>query len=240
MRLQPNPMKEPLPHIPFINQKIKLSDLHIDRSCRLGNGSYGYVYRGELHYSPVAVKEIVIPARNKHSMDLLLTDEVKISELVRHPSIVQFMGYTFDLTSNTKCMFLVYELVDGDNVEDIIYDSDKHALHGFHEIGKKCDILYQISQALAYLHMYEPKIVHGDVKPSNIMVTRNGRVKILDSVKSSRTTQCPSRQLMLFGEHPSIWPRNSSCTRSHHHQRVTCILLELQLLKLCLKRECGM
>ena len=164
---------------PARNLQIGLSELVLDRSFRLGRGSFGDVFRGELRGTPVAVKDILVPRRMKN-IERLDTTEIKISALVNHPSIVQFMAYTFDLHSRDKSLFLIFEFVDGHNLDDIINEGDLQQVYGFESLSKRCDILLQTSQAIAYLHNCKPIIIHGDIKPSNIMLTRNGRVKVCD------------------------------------------------------------
>ena len=165
--------------LPARNLQIRLTQLELDRSCRLGTGRFGSVFRGELHGTQVAVKEVVLPRRKK-SIEMLDTTEIKVSALVCHPSIVQFMAYTIDLSSYEKYLFLIFELVDGQNLDHIINESDLKQLYGFDSLSKKCDILLQTSRAIAYLHNFKPTIIHGDIKPSNIMMTKNGRVKVCD------------------------------------------------------------
>ena len=150
-----------------------------NRRQRLGRGRYGEVYRGELHGTPVAVKEIVLPRKIK-TLGESDIKEIKISASVTHPSIVLLMAYSFHQSSHENSLFLIFELVNGHNLDDIINDNNLIKLYGFGNLSKKYDILFQASQAVAYLHTSKPTIVHGDIKPSNIMLGRNGRVKVCD------------------------------------------------------------
>ena len=160
-----------------------LIDFHqvvLDHSQRLGRGRYGDVFRGELHGSPVAVKEIVFPRSNK-SLRISDIKEIEVCASISHPSIVLLMAYSFGQRPHENCLLLIFEFVNGHNLDEIINDNDLIQEYGLLNLSKKYDVLFQASQAVAYLHTFKPTIVHGDIKPSNIMLGRNGRVKVNNS-----------------------------------------------------------
>ena len=158
---------------------IDFHQVERDYSQRLGRGRYGDVFRGELHGTPVAVKEIAFPRSTK---GLRKSDikEIEVCASISHPSIVLLMAYSFGQRPRENCLLLIFEFVNGHNLDEIINDNDLIQEYGLGNLSKKYDILFQASQAVAYLHTFKPTIVHGDIKPSNIMLGRNGRVKVCD------------------------------------------------------------
>uniref|UniRef100_A0A7N0T0P8 non-specific serine/threonine protein kinase n=1 Tax=Kalanchoe fedtschenkoi TaxID=63787 RepID=A0A7N0T0P8_KALFE len=156
----------------------------------IGEGGYGVVYRGVLpDGSLVAVKNLL---NNKGQAEKEFKVEVEAIGKVRHKNLVGLLGYCAD---GNKRM-LVYEYVDNGNLEQW--------LHG--DVGPSSPLTWEIrmkiaigtAKGLAYLHEgLEPKVVHRDVKSSNILLDRKwnakvsdfGLAKLLQSEKSHVTTR---------------------------------------------------
>ena len=153
--------------------------IHIDRNKFLGRGTYGYVFKSEISGTPVAVKELGISKKMKDGLSKMLKNELRVSDLIFHPNIVKFMGYSYTAHFNDHCLLLIYEFVDGNNLDNIINSEELERKYGFFE-PRKYSVLHQVSQAIAYLHMHPKQIIHGDIKPANIMMTRYGEAKLCD------------------------------------------------------------
>ncbi|CAM8981307.1 unnamed protein product [Rhodiola kirilowii] len=156
----------------------------------IGEGGYGVVFRGVLpDGSLVAVKNLM---NNKGQAEREFKVEVEAIGKVRHKNLVGLVGYCVD---GNKRM-LVYEYVDNGNLEQW--------LHG--DVGPSSPLTWEIrmkiaigtAKGLAYLHEgLEPKVVHRDVKSSNILLDRKwnakvsdfGLAKLLESEKSHVTTR---------------------------------------------------
>jgi serine/threonine protein kinase len=137
----------------------------------LGKGAIGVVWRAmdTATGERVAVK-LLRPesAAQPELVDRLLTEAELLAELA-HPSIVRVR----DLVPAHGAYALVLELVDGPDL--------RHRLRvdGPLPPGVAADVVAQIADALAYLH--GRGIVHGDVKPGNILVPVDGaRVRLAD------------------------------------------------------------
>jgi serine/threonine-protein kinase len=85
-----------------------------------------------------------------------------------HPNIVTI----FDVGEDWDLSYIAMEILDG---EDLIPNTKKNNLF---PMRKVVDIIIQSSEALNYAH--EQGVVHRDIKPGNIMVLKNGQVKITD------------------------------------------------------------
>ncbi|GMH02759.1 hypothetical protein Nepgr_004598 [Nepenthes gracilis] len=144
------------------------SDDHV-----IGEGGYGIVYRGVLDDgSVVAVKNLL---NNKGQAQKEFKVEVEAIGKVRHKNLVGLVGYC---TEGAQRM-LVYEYVDNGNLEQW--------LHG--DVGAVSPLTWSIrmkiaigtAKGLAYLHEgLEPKVVHRDIKSSNILLDRNWNPKVSD------------------------------------------------------------
>src|SRR5206468_6479150 len=136
---------------------------------RLGAGGMGSVYLCEhtLMRRRVAVK--VLPEKSADSSSLeRFYREARAVAALDHPNIVR----AYDIDQEDNLHFLVMEYVDGSSLQEIV-----------HRVGPldPTRAAHYISQAAFGLqHAHEVAgLVHRDIKPGNIIVDRNGTVKVL-------------------------------------------------------------
>lgn len=148
------------------------------RECKIGTGSYGKVV---LHRSTKDGKRYAIKAFHKSRLSKLrvapsetaMTDvlrEVSIMKKLDHPNIVNLVEVIDD--PDTDNFYMVMEYVEG---RWICEGSGPPG-----GIGEATARRYfrDVVSGLTYLHSHN--IVHGDIKPENLLVDSNGRVKIGD------------------------------------------------------------
>ena len=87
---------------------------------------------------------------------------------LNHPNIVTI----YDVGKSGDVAYIAMEFLQGRELRDIMNDD------GLLPVDQVLDIVAQVALGLAYAHEHE--IVHRDVKPSNIMVVRDGHAKITD------------------------------------------------------------
>ena len=110
--------------------------------------------------------------RLRHVMAQNFAREANILATLSHPTIVQ----VFDYFSEGDRSYLVLEHVDGRNLETILSETQ-----GFLPETQVVHWAIQICQVLAFLHNHEPQpIIFRDLKPSNIMLDRHGRIRLVD------------------------------------------------------------
>jgi len=152
---------------------------HYQLECLIGQGAMGQVWRARDLLSEeagerdavVAVKLFVSDfARDPNALALMQRETSRAQKLA-HPNIVTV--HLFDRDERTGMLFMVMELVDGRPLDHLLRESRTG-------LGRKQGIplIQGITDALAYAH--SKGIVHCDLKPGNILVTRSGVGKILD------------------------------------------------------------
>ncbi|XP_047336852.1 probable receptor-like protein kinase At5g18500 [Impatiens glandulifera] len=140
----------------------------------IGEGGYGVVYRGYLiNGTPVAVKKLL---NNLGQAEKEFKVEVEAIGHVRHKNLVRLLGYCIEGTHR----MLVYEYVNNGNLEQLLHGAIVQQ-RGYLTWENRMKILLGTAKALAYLHeAIEPKVVHRDIKSSNILVDDDFNAKISD------------------------------------------------------------
>ncbi len=138
---------------------------------RLGQGGMGSVYLCEhtLMRRRVALK--VLPTHKADDPAALerFYREARAVAALDHPNIVR--AYDIDTADNFH--FLVMEHVDGSSLQDMVKKT------GPMEVLRACHYIRQAALGLQHAHE-TATLVHRDIKPGNILVDRNGIVKVLD------------------------------------------------------------
>jgi serine/threonine-protein kinase len=134
----------------------------------LGVGGLGVVYRARdtRLKRVVAVKVLKREAVDERSRQRL-TREAEIASSVGHPNVVAI----YNVGTSDGIDYIAMELVIGRTVRDVIVEGER-------DVIASLKIAVQMADALASLHA--SGIVHRDIKPTNVVVTESGVVKVLD------------------------------------------------------------
>ncbi|CDP06160.1 unnamed protein product [Coffea canephora] len=177
------PMASPLIGLPEISHLgwghwFTLRDLDIatnrfSAENVIGEGGYGVVYRGRLvNGTEVAVKKLL---NNLGQAEKEFRVEVEAIGHVRHKNLVRLLGYCIEGVQR----MLVYEYVNNGNLEQWLHGTMKQ--HGTLTWDARMKVLLGTAKALAYLHeAIEPKVVHRDIKSSNILIDDEFNAKVSD------------------------------------------------------------
>ncbi|PWI57339.1 Stk1 family PASTA domain-containing Ser/Thr kinase [Sulfoacidibacillus thermotolerans] len=137
---------------------------------RIGGGGMAIVYRGMdvLLRRPVAIKTL----RSEYALDMdfvrRFKREAQAAASLSHPSVVNI----YDVGQDGEIHYIVMEYVDGKTLKQVIEERAPLPVEEAVEIAR------QICEALAHAHDHH--IIHRDVKPHNILISKSGRVKVTD------------------------------------------------------------
>jgi serine/threonine-protein kinase len=136
---------------------------------KLGEGGMGVVYKArDLHLDRFTALKVLPPEKVADpERKRRFVQEAKAASALNHPNIITI----YDISSDQGVDFIAMEHVAGKSLDQLI----RHRALRLEE-ALKCAV--QIADALAAAHA--AGIIHRDLKPANIMVTVDGRVKVLD------------------------------------------------------------
>ena len=137
-----------------------------------GGQSRAYLARDPAIERTVAIKQIravtELPEETRAEFVTRFLREARVAGTLSHPNIVSI----YDMGEGEAGPYIVMEFVDGETLDGIIERSnpaDRQAV---------IPIFLQICSGLSFAHQHG--VVHRDVKPANIMLTRDGLVKLVD------------------------------------------------------------
>lgn len=143
----------------------------------IGKGGMGAVYKAldmRLREIAVAIKEISLETIADERIEKVIQNfENEAATLIslRHNAIPRVMDF-FSLNNN-KC-YIVMDLIDGETLDQVIRKRGKIPESEVREW------IYQLADVLKYLHSRDPKVIFRDLKPSNVMITKDNQIKLID------------------------------------------------------------
>jgi serine/threonine-protein kinase len=152
---------------------------------RIASGGMAEVFRAESaglegFKKTVAIKRVLPHLAEKKQFIGMFLDEARLSAHLSHSNCVQ----VFDIGVGDNTYFIVMEYVDGSDLKGVIEHRKK--LGQPFPIEEACLVCVRICEGLAYAHEVADSrgqgmnIVHRDMSPPNVLITRYGEVKIVD------------------------------------------------------------
>ncbi len=137
---------------------------------KLGRGGMGTVYEGVHRESgePAAVKLLAAALAQEEGFRVRFESEIETLRKLNHPNIVRLFGFG----EQDGHLFYAMELVDGNSLEEELQRGRRFDWREAAGIG--------IEMCLALRHAHDRGIVHRDIKPGNLLMAKDGHVKLSD------------------------------------------------------------
>ncbi|KAJ0717506.1 putative protein kinase RLK-Pelle-RLCK-IXb family [Helianthus annuus] len=150
----------------FSFSEVKEATRNFDPSLKIGEGGYGSIFRGFIRHTEVAIKML-----HSHSLQgpTEFQQEVNILSRLRHPNLVTLIG------ACTDAWIIIYEYLSGGSLEDRLNCKGNTPPLSWQT---RIRIAAELCSVLIFLHSCD--IVHGDLKPANILLDKNSVTKLSD------------------------------------------------------------
>jgi serine/threonine protein kinase len=194
--------RQKLPRLQDFTPELSESDVIIDHDADvLGSGGYGTVFKGTLHGHAVAVKAIfggskdsdAVASKIPAAVVKMMRREATIMCSLNHPNILRVFGIV------PERGWIVMELCEGGSLSDVLHDPDEIWL----DTLETARVAAETATGIAYLHMRDVAIVHGDMKAGNVLLTKNRAVRICDFGMSEAKDRSKTMSVAMAGSSSS-------------------------------------
>ncbi|XP_019170152.1 PREDICTED: putative receptor-like protein kinase At1g80870 isoform X2 [Ipomoea nil] len=155
----------------FSYRELKWATQGFSESSSIGKGGSGSVFRGKLKNGKwVAVKLLDCAS---FQTEREFQNELQILGGIKSPLVVSLLGYSVEKSKR----LVVYEYMPNRSLQESLFSETNLGLNW----SRRFDIILDVAKALAFLHLEcNPPVVHGDVKPSNVLLDSELRAKLSD------------------------------------------------------------
>ena len=164
--------KQKLPRLMDITPEIPASTISLKAADILGSGGYGAVYKASYGGKSVAVKalfgeakDVVVPP----NIAKMMRREATIMCSLNHPNILRVHGVV------SERGWIVMDLCEGGALDEALKDPEE----AFDD-ATQTRLCAEVATGVAYLHMKEVSIIHGDMKAGNVLLTRDRSARLCD------------------------------------------------------------
>lgn len=162
-----------------IFKKKTIEKITNNYSTIIGKGGFGLVYKGAVDND----QKVAVKCPNPISVDTArqndFANEVSIQSQISHKNVVRLLGCCLE----TNIPILVYEFIPRGSLYDVLHGNGDDSNMTEHKLSLdvRLGIAIESAEALAYMHSSaSQKILHGDVKSSNILLDENFTPKVSD------------------------------------------------------------
>ncbi|XP_041020844.1 putative receptor-like protein kinase At1g80870 [Juglans microcarpa x Juglans regia] len=155
----------------FSYRELKQATNGFDTANIIGKGGSGTVFRGILRDGKlIAIKRLdALSLQTEREFQ----NELQILGGLRSPFLVALLGYCVEKSKRV----LVYEYIPNNSLQESLFGDGLFSLSW----ERRFDIILDVTKALEFLHLgCDPPVIHGDIKPSNILLDSEYRARISD------------------------------------------------------------
>lgn len=183
-KVEEKPLKEIKEEIPVVSEKEERFGNYILIE-KLGTGGMAEIYKAKMEgvegfQKLVAIKKILPQFSHNKDFTTMFIDEAKVAAQLSHRNIV----HIYDLGKIENSYFIAMEYMEGTDLRKVIHEAKEK--NEKIPIPIALFIASQVASALDYAHnKKDPEgnplnIVHRDVSPQNILISKDGEIKICD------------------------------------------------------------
>ncbi|XP_064947950.1 probable LRR receptor-like serine/threonine-protein kinase At1g53430 isoform X4 [Musa acuminata AAA Group] len=157
----------------FSYKQIKTATKNFDIANKIGEGGFGPVYKGVLPDGTlIAVKQLSSKSKQGNRE---FVNEIGMISALQHPNLVKLYGCCIEGNQ----LLLIYEYMENNSLAHSLFGSEQNRPRL--DWKTRCNICLGVATGLAYLHEESRlKIVHRDIKATNILLDKNFNAKISD------------------------------------------------------------
>lgn len=134
----------------------------------IGSGGGGIVYKAR--HIRLDIYVVVKKVRDEVLGKMESDQEVKILKNLKH----SYLPRVYDFIDQPDGVYTVMDFIQGENLDEAVR---RHGKYGQNQVMKWAG---QLGEALAYLHGQNPPVIHSDIKPANVMLTKEGNICLID------------------------------------------------------------
>ncbi|KAH9668951.1 putative receptor-like protein kinase [Citrus sinensis] len=201
-----SPAKKQFPMISYAELSKATSEFA--SSNMIGQGSFGSVYKGILGGEEMIVAVKVINLKQKGAFRSFVA-ECEALRNIRHRNLIKIITICSSIDSKgADFKALVFEYMENGSLEDWLHQSNDHLEVCKLTLIQRVNIAIDVASAIEYLHHHcQPPIVHGDLKPSNVLLDHDmvahvgdfGLAKFLSRHQLDSASKTPSSSIGIKG-----------------------------------------
>ncbi|XP_059291644.1 putative receptor-like protein kinase At1g80870 [Lycium ferocissimum] len=155
----------------FSYKELKSATEGFSDSTSIGKGGSGTVFKGILKDGKLVAVKLL--DSDSFQSEREFQNELQILGGIKSPLVVSLLGYCVEKSKR----LVVYEYMPNRSLQELLFNESNLCMNW----SRRFDVILDVARALAFLHLdCDPPVIHGDVKPSNVLLDSEYRAKLSD------------------------------------------------------------